>query len=345
MKRIVLIITLAVGIYLFFRFLFPLIIPFVIAGMVSIIYYPFLRRIYKNSEIWEGKTKKWILVISVVLFYVIVLLFVSLICSYLVRQCRSIWLNFPFYQARIMGLLRDCCDYVDACLHIQGGKSYAYVENMLGNWDVINISGSLPKVTSYSVQIAGKLFDIVFEVIVTVMATFFMIQDYEKIREYMLRSPWGQSVCQVIVKAKGTLKTYVKAQGLIMIIDGVVCTVAFWVIRHPYYLILGPFTALLDALPVLGAGIFLIPYAIYMFITHEVWKGLLLFGAYIGCIIVRQVTEPKMIGSKMELRPLFILMSMYVGVRLFGVVGFLLGPLGVLIGMEIYKSQIQRNGE
>ncbi len=343
MKKIILIVTIAVGIYLFLRFLLPLVIPFVIAGIVSVIYYPFLRRIYKKSEIWESKKKKSVLVISVILFYVIVLLFIAFICGYLFRQCESIWLNFPFYEARIMSLLRDCCDYVDICLHIQGGKSYAYIEDMLANWKKINITGSLPKVTSYSVQIAGKLFGIVFEVIVTVMATFFMIQDYEMIRQYMLKSTWGRSVCRIIMKSKETLKTYLRAQGLIIALDATLCTIVFWVIRSPYFLVLGPFTAFLDALPVLGAGIFLIPCAIYMCIMGEVWKGLLLFLGYIGCVAIRQLIEPKMIGKKMELRPLFILMSMYVGVELFGVIGFLLGPLGVLIGMEIYKSQMKNN--
>lgn len=337
MKKLILVILISVGIYLGFRFLLPLFIPFVIAGVVSVLYYPFLRKIYKNSDIWESKNKKWILVLSVVLLYVMFLLLLGWICNYLVGQCRSIWLNFPFYQVKVMGVVRDCCEYADAFLRLNRGESYAYIEHAIDAVDGESLTGILPKVTSYSVQAAGKVFSVVFEVIVTVMATFFMVQDYERIRAKMLETEWGKGVCRMIAKGKDTLKTYLKAQGLIMLLDGVLCTLIFWLIKQPYFLVLGPLVALIDSLPVLGAGVFLIPYAVYLLITNELWKALAVCIAYVGCIVIRQTMEPKMIGSEMGIRPLFTLASMYVGFRLFGFIGFLLGPVGVLIGMEIYK--------
>lgn len=337
MKKLILVILISVGIYLSFRFLLPLFIPFVIAGVVSVLYYPFLRKIYKNSDIWESKNKKWVLVLSVVLLYMMLLLLLGWICNYLVGQCRSIWLNFPFYQAKVMGVVRDCCEYADSFLRLDSGESYAYIEHAVDAVGVSSLTGILPKVTSYSVQAAGKVFDVVFEIIVTVMATFFMIQDYERIRAKMLETEWGKSVCRIIAKGKDTLKTYLKAQGLIMLLDGILCTLVFWLIKQPYFLVFGPLVGLIDALPVLGAGAFLIPYAIYLMIAGELGKAFALLIAYIGCIVIRQTMEPKMIGNEMGIRPLFTLVSMYVGFRLFGFIGFLLGPVGVLIGMEIYK--------
>lgn len=337
MKKLILVILISIGIYLSFRFLLPLFVPFVIAGIVSVLYYPFLRRIYKNSDIWESKKKKWILVLSVVLLYVVLLLSFGWICYYLVGQCQSIWLNFPFYQARVLGVVRDCCEYADSFLRLESGESYAYIENAIDTVEVSSLTGVIPKVTSYSVQAASKAFGAVFEIIVTIMATFFMIQDYERIRSKMLETEWGKGVCRMIAKCKDTLKTYLKAQGLIMLLDGVLCTLVFFLIKQPYFPVLGPLVGLIDALPVLGAGAFLIPYAIYWMIAGELGKALAVLIAYIGCIVIRQMTEPKMIGNEIGIRPLFTLISMYVGFRLFGVIGFLLGPVGVLIGQEIYK--------
>lgn len=337
MKKTILVIVITVGIYLSFRFLLPLVIPFVIAGVVSVIYYPILRKIYKDSDIWESKRKKWILVLSVVLLYVTLLLMLGCLCGYLIGQCQSIWLNFPFYKAKFIGVLQDCCQQVDVFLRMEKGESYGYVEEIVTDLDEISLSGMIPKVTTYSVQFVGMLFGFVFEMIVTVMATFFMIQDYEKIREKMLESAGGRAICRLITKCKDTLKAYLKAQGFIMLLDGVLCTLAFMLIGHPYYLVLGPLVAVLDALPVLGAGILLIPYAVYLLMTSELWKVFVVLLAYIGCVVIRQLTEPRMIGGKMELRPVFTLLSMYVGFQLFGVIGFLLGPVGVLIGQELYK--------
>ncbi|MBQ4058546.1 MAG: AI-2E family transporter [Lachnospiraceae bacterium] len=337
MKKLILVILIFIGIYLSFRFLLPLLLPFVIAGIVSVIYYPFLRRIYKNSDIWVSKNKKWILVLSVVLLYVVLLLSVGAICYYLMGQCQSIWLNFPFYQARVLGVVRDCCEYTDSFLRLDNGESYAYVENMIDSVEISSLTGIIPKVTSYSMQAAGMILGVVFEVVITVMATFFMIQDYEQIRSKMLETEWGKGVCRMIAKCKSTLKTYLQAQGLIMLLDGAWCTLVFFLVKQPYFLVLGPLVGLIDALPVLGAGAILIPCAIYWMIVGEIGKAFAILIAYVGCIVIRQTTEPKMIGNEMGIRPLFTLVSMYVGFQLFGVIGFLLGPVGVLIGQEIYK--------
>lgn len=342
LKKLILVILITIGLYLAFRFLLPLLVPFLTAGIVAVLYYPVLRKVYKNSDIWESRNKKWILALSVVLLYVVLLLLLVLICNYLVEQCRSIWLNFPFYQARVMSIVRDCCGYADTFLRLNDGQSYAYIENAVDMVEVSSFTGILPKVTSYSVQAAGKVFGVVFQGIVTVMATFFMIQDYDKIRGQMLETEWGKVTCRVITKCRNTLKMYIKAQGLIMLLDGLLCTLVFRLIGQPYFLVLGLLVALIDALPVLGAGVFLLPYAVYLLIAQEIGKACAVLTAYVGCVVIRQATEPKMIGHEIGIRPLYTLASMYVGFRLFGMTGFLLGPVGVLIGKEIYKCCTER---
>lgn len=337
-KKVLMCIAIAVGIYFTFRFLLPLVLPFVIAGIVSIIYYPLLRKCFRNLESWAGKKKKLLLAFSVTFLYLVILLLLFGMGCYLVNQGQSVMLNFPFYQAKFIYLIKSCCCQVDALLHIQDGVSFAYIEDMAGNVWMDPMSGMLPKVTSYSVQMARQLFQLFFEVLITVIATFFMIQDYEHIREKMLQTEWGRNICGVITKCKEALKTYIKAQGLIMILDGALCTLAFWVINQPYYLMLGPLVAIVDALPVLGAGLILIPYIIILLFMKELSKAGILFLAYLGCLLIRQITEPKMIGSKVGMRPLYTILSMYVGFRLFGIPGFLLGPVGVLIGKELYTS-------
>ncbi len=340
MKKVGVLILLAAGIYLSFRFLLPLVLPFVIAGIVSVIYYPFLRKLYRNSDVWSGKKKKWILVISVVLLYMVLLLLIGWVCGYLFDQGHSILLNYPFYQAKLMCLLKHCCCRVDTLFHMEDGVCFAYISDMADNIWGNSMSAVIPKVTTYSVQAAGRLFGIVFEIVITVIATFFLIQDYEWIRGKMLQSEIGKSICQVIVKCKETLKTYLKAQGCIMLMDGALCTLAFFVIDQPYFLILGPLVAIVDSLPVLGAGMILIPYMLILLLMKRVGKAAVLLTAYLGCLLIRQITEPKMIGNKVGMRPLYTIMSMYVGFRLFGVFGFLLGPLGVLIGRELYVKMI-----
>jgi sporulation integral membrane protein YtvI len=344
-KKVVLGIGLAIIIYLVFRFLLPLVFPFVAAGVVSVLYYPFLRKLYRNQSVWTGKKKKWVLALSVVLLYAVILLLVSRLAMELFGEGRSLWLNFPFYQAKGMCFVKKCCSRMDALLHVKEGKSFSFVEDkMVTVWEDF-FSVGIKKITSYSVQAAGRIFGFLFQVVITVLATFFMIQDYEDIREKMLQSDVGRKACGIIMKCKETLGIYVKAQGVIMILDAVVCTVAFFVIGQALFLVLGPLVALVDALPVLGAGLILLPYAAVMLFTGHLGKMAVLLAAYVCCVLIRQVTEPKMIGNKVGMRPLYTLMSMYVGFRLFGVLGFLLGPVGVLVWKELYHLLIQEKGE
>ena len=178
----------------------------------------------------------------------------------------------------------------------------------------------------------------VFQMVIVVISTFFLILDYERIREKMLQSELGRNICRMVITCKETLKTYVRAQGLIMVLDGVVCTVAFYIVGQPYYLLLGPLAAVVDALPVLGIGMILLPYALYLLLSGFVGKALIMVLAYVCCVVIRQITEPKMIGNRIGMHPIYTIMSMYVGFRLFGIAGFLLGPVGVLIVHQVVEA-------
>lgn len=336
MKNIIVVIILAIGIYLVFRYILPLGVPFIIAGVVSVLYYPFLRKLGKHIGLWNGKGKKWFLVFAVILLYFLLFLLVGLLGGYLLGQGQSILLNFPFYQAKIVYLIKSCCCEVDELLHVTDGVSFSYMESLVNNVKSESLSGMLPRFTSYSVQMAGKAFQVLFCLIITVIATFFMIQDYDGIRSKMLESEMGRSVCRVIGKCKDTLKAYVKAQGFIMLLDGVLCTGAFLLVKQPYALVLGPLAAVVDALPVFGVGLILLPAVVIFLVKKEFFSAVVMLLAYLGCLLIRQLTEPRMIGGEVGIKPLYTIISMYAGFKLFGVYGFLLGPVGMLVGKEIY---------
>lgn len=337
-KRYGSIAALVLVIYILFRYMLGLVLPFVIAGVVAIVYYPVLRHLYGDTAMWNGRRKKLLLVISLILLYGSILLFIGLFGGGAIRQGQSIILNMPFYQARALCLIKNCCGKVDVMLKMADGDSFAHLTSLtdmlLGN----SISAMIPGITSLSVKMAGNMFRRMFEVLITIIATFFIINDYEDIRSSLVTSEMGRAFCRVVTKCRSVLGTYLKAQGAIMLLDGTLCTAAFYIAGQPYYMTLGMLVALIDALPVLGAGAVLIPYSVILFIYGEIKKGLILIAAYGGCVIIRQVTEPKMVGNHIGVRPLYTIFAMYVGYRLLGVFGFLLGPIAMLVGIEVYRE-------
>ena len=95
----------------------------------------------------------------------------------------------------------------------------------------------------------------------------------------------------------------------------------------PYAFLLALLIAAVDFLPLLGTGVVLIPWGIICLILGQVRLGIGLLILYGVTTLIRQVLEPKLIGEGLGLHPLLSLLSMYAGLRLFGVWGMILAPL------------------
>jgi predicted PurR-regulated permease PerM len=95
----------------------------------------------------------------------------------------------------------------------------------------------------------------------------------------------------------------------------------------------------LDALPIFGTGTIFIPWIIILFFNGEWIRGVEVGILYLICYFLREFMEDHLMGESMGITALEFLASVYVGLKLFGGVGFLLGPIGYLIirlGMKMF---------
>jgi predicted PurR-regulated permease PerM len=116
-------------------------------------------------------------------------------------------------------------------------------------------------------------------------------------------------------------------------------------LQSPYFLPLALLIGIVDALPVFGSGTILVPWAVIRLLLGDIKMGvglLLLWGL---CTLNRQLLEPRLLGQKLGMSTLLTLFLMYVGYQLFGLFGFILGPVGYLIGKEIYTSLSLQNSQ
>ena len=321
-------------VYVGFRYGLPLFFPFVLAAFVSTLLYPFIRRM---GDIFSFRTERGrtiLVAICVFVFYGILFIGFGWLCFGIWGQGKSILLNVPFYQVKWDVFLRDCCGKFDDTFHVGQGTSYMYLMSF-SNQRIMNVvEGMCTKLTGYSVQMAGRFFSLFVGGMITILATFFILQEYEYWWKKIGRQEWGSRVCKVLSTCKKTLCSYIKAQGLILLINGGICLVIFRMIGQPYYLLFACLVAFIDALPVLGAGFLLIPYALFHLLRHNVLYAVLLFASYVLCVMSRQYVESRMVGAGLGMKPLYTIASMYVGLRLFGIFGILLGPIGFLILRE-----------
>ena len=124
---------------------------------------------------------------------------------------------------------------------------------------------------------------------------------------------------------------------MIMAVTAMICTLGLTLLGNPYSVLLGLGIGLLDALPVFGTGAVLVPWGAFLLLERQWWRGAVLLFIYGLCYFIRQFLEAKLMGSRMGLSALETLFSMYVGLELFGVSGFFLGPVGLLIIEDLVK--------
>jgi sporulation integral membrane protein YtvI len=124
----------------------------------------------------------------------------------------------------------------------------------------------------------------------------------------------------------GTLG-FLRAQMLLVSTTAVCVSLGLVLYGSRYALLLGLLAGVLDLIPYLGAAALLGPWAAVLFFTGHPVQALTLLAILGGAALVRQVMEPHLVGSGTGLHPLTALLAPYVGVRLFGPLGFVIGPI------------------
>ena len=135
---------------------------------------------------------------------------------------------------------------------------------------------------------------------------------------------------------------YIKSQLLLSLGVFVILTVGFLVIRQPYSLLLAFVLAVMDFIPIIGAGTVMVPWAVVDLITGDYRQAIELMVIWGIIALFRRVGEPKILGDQTGLSPILSLVGIYVGMRVGGVLGMVVGPLLLLVCINLAKLGIFR---
>ena len=134
---------------------------------------------------------------------------------------------------------------------------------------------------------------------------------------------------------------YLRAYLLLLFLTFCELFVGFTVLRVDYAFLLAFLVALVDILPILGVGTVLIPWSIVMLFAKNFRLGLGLLILWGAVTVVRQIIEPRIVGGSLGLHPLLTLFGIYVGFRLFGILGMLLAPAVLVLGRYLVREYTQ----
>ena len=111
-------------------------------------------------------------------------------------------------------------------------------------------------------------------------------------------------------------------------------------VGYPLLIAIG--IAFSDALPILGSGTVMIPWAIIRAIQGDLKLAIALIVLYVIISIIRQILEPKMVSKHIGIHPIFTLIAMYTGYKAIGLFGMLLGPIVLIILKPIFETLIDK---
>lgn len=298
-------------VYLVMKYLLPLFFPFLLAYLISGCISPLVKFLHGKLKV----NKTFSIIVVLVTFVVVVALGVG---------------------------------YFAFKLYAQGSELINNLPKDIGNQCRNFMMENREKIVSYAMDGTRKTLKTIVNAAVFVVTMFvssyFITKDREKIHEYRKNMPYANEINRIIKKLNQVFSAYIKAQLTIMSATTIVCTIGLYIIGNKYALFLGVLVGFLDAFPMIGAGIILLPWAIYYFFVRNFANGAIIFLIFVVCYIAREVLEPRIMGHNIGISPIVSIISVYIGYALFGIVGVVLGPVSYVIIEQLMMKE-DNNGE
>ncbi len=186
------------------------------------------------------------------------------------------------------------------------------------------------------ISTAKQIPSILIAVVITLVASCFMTSDYESILGFIKRQfpeHKRDDLTRSKVLLKSTLTKMAKAYALIVSVTftemfiGLTVLKLFGIYSSNYAVIIAIITAIVDIIPVLGTGTILIPWAAYNLIVGNYSLAIGLAVIYAAITVIRQIIEPKLVAGQLGLSPVVTICSLYLGLKIFGVLGMIISPI------------------
>ena len=337
-KKILLAVATCGGVYLAFRFLLPLLAPFLLALCIVCLLNPWLDRMHRRLCI-----RKEILLAGILLLgAALALALVWGVWQYGTVQAGQLSENWDSICAQVNGQIRiflgDCCMYAENHFGVNAGEAErveSFVEELRVEF--------VPRLMKESWWYVRKLFSAAAFLGVGFIASLLLCRDYDVLLKRLQDGGEGEAflkkglgIAERIIRLAGV---YLKAQCMILVTIMLLCCLGLWIGKVSHGLTLGILAGFLDALPFIGTGIVLMPTALWQMVNGRFGAAAWCVALYVCCVGVREFLEPKLMGKRTGIYPVFMLLSVYAGVKLFGLSGILKGPLALVVLVEIFGRE------
>ncbi|MBR5702318.1 MAG: sporulation integral membrane protein YtvI [Oscillospiraceae bacterium] len=313
-------------VYLCFRYLLKLLMPFVIALLVAWLLRPVCRW-YRKKNL-NGQLYTALVVATVLLFYLIIGGLITLILINVGANIAQRLSGLPaLYTQTIEPGLSELYASAEELVSRFDPRLEAVVDKVMP--EIISSLGSavsrfsvtaVTKLTSLATSIPNALLNAA----ICIISTIFMATTFESIIRFLKKNmpeKVTETAGYVVKSFRNVIMKYGISYLIIMLMTFAEIAIGLLIIGKPHALLIAALIAVFDIFPIVGAGLILLPWTVITFIQGKVLQGIGMAILYVVVIIVRQIMEPRIVGRQVGLPPLVTLACMFVGTSLFGGVG------------------------
>ncbi|HLS35844.1 MAG TPA: sporulation integral membrane protein YtvI [Bacillota bacterium] len=320
--------------------LLPLSVPLIAALFTAILLNPIVRLLQYKGKF--GRT------LSVVIVFLILLFLIGFVSTFIVTKAIAQVVNFvediPMHTQQLNNLYdkweREIQQYAQSLPdEFLEQVSESIQQNLASLGDAIREKITIDNIA----QMFSKVPNFLVSFLVYLIALFLFMLELPAIKTNlykMMKKETAEKVTFMGRKLNSVFLGFIKAQLVLSFIIFVVALIGLLIISPDVALIMSLVIWIVDLIPIIGSIIILGPWALYMFLAGKTAMGIKLSILAIVLLAIRRIVEPKVMGQQIGLSPLLTLISMFLGLKIIGFLGLIIGPLIVILITSAFEADI-----
>ncbi|MBU5488676.1 AI-2E family transporter [Clostridium sp. MSJ-8] len=260
-----------------------------------------------------GLPRKLISVLLIIFINILLILLIIVIGNNLYNFLQSIYNDFDYIEEAINKII----------VYFKKNSNISLVNKI---YEFINSTS----VKNSAINTGSQ----VFAYFIGNILAFFLLIDKEEIYDAIVRIIPEDLLTEIIIKSRFIRKMAIIEMELVTL-STIETILGFFILGVKNPVTLGLFSGIFDILPYVGRGIVFIPIIIYNIIVKNYFRVFGLICLYALVQISREILEAKLLSNKFNIHPLLILISVYIGMKLFGMIGIFVGPIYGILAKEI----------
>ena len=318
--------------------------PFLIAFVISLMIEPAIKYLMNKTKM----TRRMSAIIIFVIVFSIIIGFVTWGIISLISESTN--------------LLQTLNIYID--------KAYTQIQDTIGKMNITKVSISsnvmnllqdaskniLLKISSWLTDFLTKIVNgitsiptIAIYAVITILSVYFICTDRIYILDFLehhMPPRWVQKIGVHVKEITKRLGGYLKAEATLILVSFVISLIGLYIFKFlgmnvKYPLLIALAIGFVDALPILGSGTVMVPWAIISALNGDLKLGIAIIVLWIIMSLVRQFIEPRVVSGRIGIHPIFTLIAMYTGFKVIGVMGMLIGPIVLIILKSIFTDVLE----